>query len=123
MDEKQKSVPYTLPMKVADLSAEEFEAIIRRAVNTALAEHGQSHLDLREEFVEELQSALADHGTDVSLDEAVRRLGLDDDAAEEPGLDAYWEAELRRQDEEIRAGTARLVPFEEAMARMLRPLD
>ncbi|MBN9493927.1 addiction module protein [bacterium] len=37
-------------------------------------------------------------------------------------VDAYWEAELRRQDEEIAAGTARLVPFEQGLAEMLRPL-
>jgi hypothetical protein len=110
-------------MKVADLSVEELEAIIRRVVDAALAEHEDSHLELRGEFFEELQAALVGDGQGVSLNEAAITLGLEGDRAEEPGLDAYWEAELRRQDEEIRAGTARLVPFDDAMARMLRPLD
>ena len=45
-----------------------------------------------------------------------------DDVASSAEVDAYWEAELRRQDEEIAAGTARLVPFEQGLVEMLRPL-
>lgn len=102
---------YTVAMKVADLTMEELEALVRRKVDEALAERDEGHLELREEFNEEMQEALAGTDPGVPAEEAMRR------------LDAYWEAELRRQDEEIGAGTARLVPFEQAMAEMLRPLE
>jgi hypothetical protein len=99
-------------MKVADLTVEELEAINRRTVDEALAQREEDHLPLREEFANELEARLAADEPGIPGEELAKRLGLD----------AYWEAELHRQDEEIAAGTARLVPFEQGLAEMLRPL-
>ena len=72
---------YTEAMKVADLSMEELEALVRRKVDEALAEReddDEDQLEFREDFVAEVHEALAATDPGVSADEARRILGLDD---------------------------------------------
>jgi hypothetical protein len=47
---------------------------------------------------------------------------IDAEDEKEPGYDEYWEAEIRRQNAEIDAGTADLVPLEDVRAEMFGPL-
>lgn len=67
-------------MKVADLTMDELEALVRRKVDEALAERDEDDedgLELRQDFIEEMQEALAATDPGVGLDEARRILGLD----------------------------------------------
>jgi hypothetical protein len=66
-------------MKVAELTLEELEAIICRTVDEALAERDEDdedQLELREEFIEEMDEALAAKDPGVELEEARRFIGL-----------------------------------------------
>ena len=65
-------------MKLAELTLEELQTIIRRTVEDVLAEWlDEADLPLREDLVERVRASIASGDRGVPIEEAARRLGLD----------------------------------------------
>jgi len=67
-----------MPMKVADLTVDELQALIRQTVEDVLAEWlDESELPVRDELAERIRTSIASGDRGAPIEEAARRLGLD----------------------------------------------
>ncbi len=65
-------------MKVADLTVDELQALIRQTVEDVLAEWlDESQLLVRDELAQRIRASIASGDRGTPIEEAARRLGLD----------------------------------------------